>query len=186
MVRTFIAAELNPELQGKLMEDIRHLSLVAPRVNWSKRDNLHLTFRFLGDVKENDLQELFDALEDGLTGFTPFAMEIRGLGTFPHWRHPRVIWAGCGEGAEDAIRLAEAVENACVDLGYEPERRPFRPHLTLGRVKLPADADGLEAAVAKLGEPEYGYLDVDRLVVFMSTLRRTGAVYAPMFTIELR
>lgn len=185
MVRTFIAAELDGHIRKALEQDVRRLAITVPRVNWSRSENLHLTFRFLGDVKENDLQELFDAIESGVTGIEPFALEVRDIGVFPSWRQPRVVWAGCGAGAQDAIDLAAKIEDACVDLGYERERRLFRPHLTLGRVKLPADAVGLEEAVADLGEREYGFMDVDRVAVFMSSLRRTGPVYSPMFTVEL-
>lgn len=185
MIRTFIAVELDPDMKRSLARDVGLLSAAAPRVKWSRPDNLHLTLRFLGDVKENDLQELFDALQEGVSGLSPFAMAVEGLGVFPNWRHPRVVWAGCGEGADDAVRLADAVEEAVTGLGYERENRPFQPHFTLGRVKMPADADGLESAVERMGARKYGFLDVDEAVVFMSTLRRTGPVYSPMFRVRL-
>ncbi len=185
MIRTFIAVELSEELRSSLSRDMAKLKAAAPLVKWSSPDNLHLTLRFLGDVKENDLEELFDALREDVAGSGAFALEVKGIGCFPHWRHPRVIWAGCGEGSEDAVRLGETVEETCVSLGYERERRPFRPHLTLGRVKLPADADGLDRAAAAFEDKVYGFLDVDAVVVFMSTLRRTGPVYSPMARIDL-
>lgn len=186
MIRTFIAVELNPEIRLALDRDVAALRVFAPRVKWSRAENLHLTLRFLGDVKENDLEELFDALRECVAGFPPFAMEIRGVGAYPNWRHPRVVRAECGEGSGDAIALAGLIEDACVDLGYERERRPFNPHLTLGRVKLPVDAEGLAEAVAAGPERKvYGFLDVDAAVVFMSSLRRTGPVYSPMARIEL-
>lgn len=180
MIRTFIALEISDQVKNALLPDLRHCKIRAPRVKWSSPENLHLTLRFLGDVKENDLEELFEAIRLGVEGLEPFALEINGLGAFPNWRHPRVVWAGGGEGSDEAILLAERVEEACADLGYERERRPFRPHLTLGRVKLPADADGLEEAARDLDGKRYGYIDVDEVVVFMSTLRRTGPVYSPM------
>lgn len=184
MIRTFIAAEISSGVRSALVGDMVRFKAMAPLVKWVQPDNLHLTFRFLGDVKENDLEELFAALQDAVADIPPFALEVRGVGAFPNWRHPRVVWAGCGEGAEDAEALAAAVENACVDLGYEHEHRPFRPHFTLGRVKLPADAMGLES-LADDAEKVYGYVDVDAVVVFMSSLRRNGQVYAPMARIEL-
>lgn len=185
MIRTFIAVELPEEVRENLARQIGLFKNHAPLVKWSRPDNLHLTLRFLGDVKEPDLEELFDAMENAVDGIQPFALEVLGTGAFPNWRHPRVVWAGCGEGAEDAIALAEAVENACVDLGYEKEHRPFQPHLTLGRVKQPADAMGLSEAVRGLEKKEFGYVDVDAVVVFMSSLRRTGPVYSPMARFEL-
>ncbi len=186
MVRTFIAAEISQPVRESLSRDLERLKILAPRIQWSKSENLHLTLRFLGDVPEKDLEELFEALEDGMAEAEPFALEVTGVGVFPNWRHPRVIWAGCGEGADDAVALAGAVDDVCEELGYERERRPFRPHLTLGRVKLPADAEGLEKATAEMRDRLYGYMDVDAVVVFMSSLRRAGPVYSPMARIELR
>jgi 2''-5'' RNA ligase len=184
MIRTFIAAEISPAVKKGLTTDIARFKILAPRVKWAEPDNLHLTFRFLGDVKETDLEELFDALEDGVSHLEPFALEVKGVGAFPNWRHPRVVWAGAGEGVDDATFLTASVEEACVSLGYDRERRPFQPHFTLGRVKFPADADGLEDIAAD-PDKTYGFIDVDAVVVFMSTLRRTGPVYSPMARIEL-
>jgi 2''-5'' RNA ligase len=185
MIRTFIAAEIPPDVREELTSSIAGFKETAPFVKWSHPDNLHLTLRFLGDVKEGDLEELFDAVADAVAAVPPFALEVCGVGAFPNWRHPRIVWAGCGEGASDAVTLAGAVEEACVELGYEQERRPFRPHLTLGRVKQPADGIGLADAVAGFADRPYGYIDVDSVVVFMSSLRRTGPVYSPMARLPL-
>lgn len=180
MIRTFVAIELPETVRESLARQISSLKSHAPLVKWSRPDNLHLTLRFLGDVKESELDELFAALEDAVDGTQPFAVEVCGVGAFPNWRHPRVVWAGCGEGAEETSALADLVEAACANLGYERERRPFRPHFTLGRVKQPADAEGLSTATRGLEDRSFGYLDVDAVVVFMSSLRRTGPVYSPM------
>lgn len=186
MIRTFIAVDVNPETRAALARDLSFLKREAPRVKWSSVDNLHLTLKFLGDVKENDLDELFSALDEALTGFEPFVIAVGGIGVFPHWRTPRIVWAGCGDGADEATRLQRVIDRACADLGYEAERRPFQPHLTLGRVKLPADADGLREAVDSLGECAYGFIDADAVCVYMSELRRAGPVYSPMLRVDLR
>lgn len=185
MIRTFIAVEFPEPIKEKISRDIDLLRQAAPLVRWSQPENLHLTARFLGDVKENDLEELFDAVEDAVAEIEPFVLEICGVGAFPNWRYPRVIWAGVKEGAEEAKHLAGLVESACMELGYEKERRPFRPHLTLGRVKEPAHAFGLHTAAHMMEEKEFGIVDVDEIVVFMSTLRRTGPVYSPMVRLPL-
>ena len=185
MIRTFIAAEVSSTVKDRLARQVELFKAAAPLVKWAKPDNFHLTFRFLGDVKESDLEELFDAMDSAVLDIPAFALEVAGVGAFPNWRHPRVVWAGCGEGAEEALRLGQAVEDACVGLGYERERRPFKPHFTLGRVKQPADALGLEEAVAGAGNKRFGYIDVDAVVIFMSSLRRTGPVYSPMARFEL-
>ncbi len=185
MIRTFIGCGISEKLRERLGREMLRLRAAAPLVAWVKPENVHLTLKFLGDVKEDDLQELFDALAEEATGSGPFSLEVRGVGAFPNWRNPRVVWAGIGEGAEEAVGLAEMVEGVCVDLGYEAEGRVFRPHLTLGRVKRPADGYGLEEVARGLESVEFGHIDVDEVVVFMSSLRRTGPVYSPMARFEL-
>ena len=185
MIRTFVAVEIPSDVREGLERDMEALRRSAPRVKWSRGDNLHLTLAFLGDVSENDLGELFEALREDLVQMPPFALEIAGIGVFPHWGRPRVVWAGCGDGSDDAGQLGALVERICADLGYDLERRPFRPHITLGRVKFPEDVSHLREEAQHLAGKSYGFMDMDRISVFMSRLRRTGPVYAPMAAIGL-
>ncbi len=185
MIRTFIGCGISDKLRERLGREIARLREAAPLVAWVKPENVHLTLKFLGDVKEDDLEELFAELAEAARTFGPFSLEVAGVGAFPNWRNPRVVWAGIGEGAEEAVELAEVVEEVCVDLGYEPEGRVYRPHLTLGRVKRPADGYGLEGVARGSEGVAFGHIDVDELVVFMSSLRRTGPVYSPMARFEL-
>lgn len=180
MIRTFIAIELAEQVRQKIDRETEGLRRAAPLVKWSHKDNLHVTLRFLGNVKENDLEELFDAVEEAVEKVEPFTVALRGVGAFPNWRYPRVVWAGIKDGAEETIELAGYVEEGCVEIGYEREKRAFRPHLTLGRVKEPGHGHGLNEAAGILGEASFGIVDVDEVVVFMSSLRRTGPVYSPM------
>ena len=186
MIRTFIAAEINEEVKQALVSDLKQLKNAAPRVKWVKPESLHLTFKFLGDVEENDLAELFAAIGEAAAVFTPFAVAVAEIGAFPNWKTPRVVWAGCEDGSEELQEVFAAVENACYSLGYPEEAKPYNPHLTLGRIKLPADSQGLLPAVEKLGKREYGYIDIDEIIVFMSDLCRGGPVYAPMFRAKLK
>lgn len=185
MIRTFIAVPVTEEVESALVADMRILRQAAPRVRWVETCGMHLTLKFLGDVAEPDLEELFDAVREAAAELTAFAVEMSDLGVFPHWGSPRVVWAGCGEGGDDLRLLARRVEDACEDLGYPREVRPFAPHLTLGRIKLPADAHGLQSAVNTIENQNYGFLDVDEAVVYMSELRRSGPVYSPMFRAPL-
>lgn len=185
MIRVFIAAEIPERLRDRLWRDVSDLRGVAARLGWTSRENLHLTLRFLGDVKEKDIDRLFPALGEAVAGLMPFALEVSGIGCFPNWRHPRVIWAGCGEGADNAVHLARTVEDACVGLGYAPESRAFRPHFTLARAARPEDARGLEAAVEPLREKSYGFMDVDAVAVFMSEFRRGRPIHSRMARLQL-
>lgn len=185
MIRTFIAVEISDPMRRKIARDMAIMKETAPLIQWAHPENLHLTLKFLGDVKENDLEELFDAVADAVENFEPFTIELRGVGAFPNWRYPRVVWAGTAEGSQEAKELAGEVEAACVGVGYERERRAWRPHLTLGRVKEPGHAQGLPEVAGMMEEKSFGLIDVDEVVVFMSSLRRTGPVYSPMARFSL-
>jgi len=185
MPRIFIALELGEETRRELARQTEELAVLCPRVRWVDSGTLHLTLKFIGEVPPHELPDLFGAVAGAAAPLEPFAIDICGLGVFPGWRAPKTVWAGAGDGAEEFADLAEAVDGACAGLGYPPETRLPTPHITLGRVRLPADAEGLAEAVESVGCEEYGVVDADAAVVFMSELRRGGPVYAPMFRAPL-
>ncbi|MDR0363246.1 MAG: RNA 2',3'-cyclic phosphodiesterase [Planctomycetota bacterium] len=185
MIRSFIGVEIADGVRKAIADDLRALKAVAPRVKWVKPDNFHLTLKFLGDVRENDLKELFDALDAALGGRGGFVIGMKGVFALPNRRCPRVVAVGVDDGADEMIALNSLVEETCARLGYPVEKRPYRPHITLGRVKLPDDAQGLPEAVGMLGDSSYGFSDVDEAVVFMSELRRSGPVHSSMLHIGL-
>ena len=184
-MRTFVAVPVNDAVRGKLSGMLTLLSAAAPRVRWVRPENLHITLKFLGDVPPQDLDELFSALTDAITETAPFTLEVAGLGAFPRVSAPRVAWAGIGEGAEELSALAGKTETACAALGYEPEARPYRPHLTLGRARIPSDMADAAALLTKCAKDSFGVIDVDEAVVYMSELRKSGPVYSPMARIPL-
>lgn len=106
-----------------------------PRVVWVAPASLHLTLRFLGEVADADVPALRDALADPFE-LPPFAVEWRGLGAFPLAKHPKALWMGVVSGAASLGRL-EAEVSRRLGSAIEPEVHPFRPHVTLGRVKAP-------------------------------------------------
>jgi 2'-5' RNA ligase len=119
-------------------------------VRWVRPEGLHLTVKFLGEVDPSRLEEIGGALEAATARTPRLPLVLREIGAFPHWRRPRVLWAGLE--ADPAIELlVHRVESGCAALGFAIEGRPFRPHVTLGRLRegaaLPPDAaPRLEAA----------------------------------------
>ena len=180
MIRTFIGLELDNPCREALARETDRLRRNAPKVRWVRPENLHLTLAFIGAVPTADLGELFQAV-DGVAGSSaPFSLELIGLGCYPDLRRPRIVWAGCGEGREPLIRLAGAVQDALARLGYPRERRAYSPHLTMGRVKRPRDAEAALPLIQESEDTEYGLVDIQSVVVFMSELKRSGAEYSPM------
>jgi len=151
-------------------------------MGWTRQGNWHLTLKFLGDVDPARL----DGLKAALAGvrFAPFALRGAGGGFFPPARagrpaEPRVLWVGLGAGAEQASRLAAAVEDALEPLGFAREARPFSPHLTLARVKR-AGRDDWGELVAALNATAWPEIQLDRFALWRSELGQGGPTYTPL------
>jgi 2'-5' RNA ligase len=130
-VRAFVAVGI-PDLQReRLAPYLAACAALAPDFRWVAPDSLHLTLRFLGAVDRRRL----DRLGSRLRGFTlePFTIAFGGAGSFGRGGAVRVLWLGLAAGSEELARLAAAVEARCTAEGFEPEARPYNPHLTLAR-----------------------------------------------------
>jgi 2'-5' RNA ligase len=133
-VRTFVAVFPPPEVREALFRAARDLPasrdfrLIGPV-------KLHLTLKFLGDVAEDELGRLTRALKPLREGQEPFEVSTSGFGAFPSEKRARILWAGIGEGSERLRAVAQRVEDLLEPAGFERERRPYMPHLTLGRAR---------------------------------------------------
>lgn len=186
MIRTFIAVEVSPEVRKALGAQIHDLKAHFPKINWVKPDNLHLTLKFIGNIAPDDLPDIFAVTEEAVAEIAGFSLEVCGAGAFPDLIHPRVMYAECTQGREEATQLAEAVEGALAPLGYLPDGRKYAPHLTLGRIKKPSDALGIENHAQELAQARFGVIEVEEVVVFMSELKKHGARHTPMQRIRLK
>ena len=185
MIRTFIGIELEPEMRADISQEISYLHGHFPKVRWVRPENLHLTLKFVGTIKPNELSDVFTATEDALADCDPFSLQLSGLGAYPDAIYPRTIWAGCAMGRDRLQLLAKNIEDELATLGYPPERRPYSPHLTLGRVKQPSFARGIEEYIEDGKQMDFGACDISEVVVYMSELKKDGAIYSPMHHIKL-
>jgi len=145
--RVFVAAPLPDEASAavaELVERVRAEGVPGGGrdVRWVRLDGLHLTLRFLGPTLEDRVDEARMAVREAATGVRPFDLTLGGAGTFPTGAHPRALWLGVRDGAEELASLAAGVDRALVARGWPAEMRPFRAHLTLAR------ADGVSAGAA--------------------------------------
>ncbi|MEK7328639.1 MAG: RNA 2',3'-cyclic phosphodiesterase [Chloroflexota bacterium] len=191
LVRGFIAIELSPALRGRLKNIIAILRQATPpkAVSWVMADNIHLTLKFLGDIPEKDIPPISVALTEAASTVEPFSFSVSGLGCFPNFKRPRVLWAGIEpSSAKAVVGLQAAIEARLTPLGYPPEDRAFSPHLTLGRVRReahPAEAAKAGEAVRAQSRIELGSAFVDAVTLMKSDLRPGGPVYTPLFTATL-
>ena len=189
-IRTFIAIELEPPLLDALERVQTQLRQGegGRAGRWVKRDNIHLTLKFLGDVPVGQLESLHQAVARACEGFSPFVLTVTDLDCLPSLRRPRVICVDVQEETGQLVRLQQAVERELNLLGFPAERRRFKPHLTLGRVRRHAtrwETEALAKSVATYRSGDRARMRVDRVSVVRSDLTPGGAIYARLFEAPL-
>jgi RNA 2',3'-cyclic 3'-phosphodiesterase len=178
-VRTFIAIFPPPELREEVLAKARRLTLRG-RVRWSRPENIHLTLKFLGDVREEVLTSLCAALEEVCERHAAFDARLAGFGAFPSARRAQILWAGIGVGSDELRSLTTDLDAALALLGFEREKRPYTPHLTLGRAR------GRPASFEPPPEEYLGEFRVRRVELMESTLTPEGAVYRTVRAFALK
>jgi 2'-5' RNA ligase len=132
-LRLFVAFELPDEVRAAMRRRLGRLRSLLPQARWVDPDQAHLTLAFLGHHPEERLGFLADALRPVFGRYPPLAMRLHGGGTFPQGRPARVAWVGV-RGPSELQPLQKDVADAAADaLDWEPEKRPFHPHVTLTR-----------------------------------------------------
>jgi 2'-5' RNA ligase len=184
-LRLFVAINLPASVRDAVYADAGPLRSVAPRVKWVAPASLHVTLKFLGSQDDAMLPALERALADVASRHAAVDVETRRLGAFPNFRRPRVVWVGMtGAGALGGI--ARDVDRSLASLGIPSETRPFRAHLTLGRVKddmTPSDAQAL-ADVAGAGVPPRGFA-IRTIDLMQSELGPGGSKYSVVAAVPL-
>lgn len=171
-VRLFIAIEIPDDLKKALA----HLRTDIPGARWVPPEQIHLTLAFLGDVEETVAERLKGELSH--IRILPFKLRLAGTGCFPDRRRPRVLWVGL-EPEPRLHDLAAAVHAALLACGIPQEERPFSPHITLARLKLPASR---EVPLFLSQEPHRTLppFPVHEFILFQSRLTSAGAVHSPI------
>ena len=181
MIRTFIAIDLPPEIRETLEAFGKKLQKADAPVSWVKGDRMHLTLKFLGDVAPELIDSIRNAMVEVSRRASPLRLKPLGCGAFPSIKQMRVVWVGLHGDFEPLRKLQQEVEKAMIPLGFEPEGRSFKPHLTLGRVKGKHRLERLQEFLMSNQSFEAEAFDVTELVLYKSELRPEGARYTPLF-----
>ena len=178
-LRTFIAVEISREVREKTDTLVGLLARAAATVNWVEPENRHWTLQFLGDVDVNRTHVVCKAVAAATEGVAPFELQALGAGAFPSAARPRTLWIGAGQGRDQLIALQNGIEESLSELGFARERRPYQPHLTLGRTQLrQGRLDELRERIEQHADFDAGQSMVKQAVVFSSELGRNGPVYS--------
>lgn len=175
-MRAFIAVDLDPALKAAVQDLIRALEGTRAEVRWTKPGGYHLTLKFLGEIDEPTVERVKAVLRAAASRHKAFPLRLHGTGAFPGERGPRVLWLGIEAGPE-LTALQSDLEAALEAEGFLREGRPFKPHLTLGRVKGPDRLDKVMAELAKHADDDLGGMTAVKVALFESRLRPDGAEY---------
>ena len=182
-IRSFIAIELPEEITETIRKIAAGFRRYKLNIRWVRPENVHLTLKFLGEISQDDVEPITDALMAAAERTGAIRLMAQGIGVFPGIKRPRVVWIGVGG---DVVPLREF--QLCIEQGLEPfgfprEKRPFRAHLTVGRVKGNLDKNILLQAIERLGHLETDPFTARSVVLFRSDLRKTGAVYTKLMEV---
>jgi RNA 2',3'-cyclic 3'-phosphodiesterase len=184
-LRCFIALEIPKEIQDSLVKVINLAQLIPTNGFRPVRTGMiHITLKFLGDTPQSIIPEIKQILSQIAVTQPTFQLQIRGIGAFPSWDHPRIIWAGLTYPPE-LQALTTQVNNQIEPVGYPIDNRPFSPHLTLARVSEGADITRVKQSIAVLRQNSnmiFGNITIAKITLFESTLQRGGSIYTPLST----
>jgi len=190
MTRAFVAVLLDDTTRAAVADEVVRLRPLTKAVAWVPAENLHLTLTFLGEQADARLAEAALAIDEAAATVERFSLALHGVGGFPGMERPRILWVGMAEGALPLRTLRARVENALGQRAFSPDARPWHPHLTIGRIFDPRrwrrdTSPTLHAAIARMTTMSFGTLEVSRVSLMRSDLRRSGAQYSELYSVEL-
>ncbi len=166
-MRIFTAIEIPEEAKVSIQKIISKIATMAI-CKWVKKENLHITLKFFGEVESSVPIE--EALSKICEELQPFNISLSGLGAFPSKSRVKVLWVGVEEGKEKITELYKKIDDSCEPLGFREKRKDFTPHITIGRVKK-----------GKLIFPDidfsYPEFTANKITLFESILTPSGPIY---------
>lgn len=179
MKRLFIAAKI--EAGPDLIRTVSTFKAVlgGENIKWTDMSNSHLTLAFLGDTEEERIRPLSIMLNGRCTGSGKFSFLLKGAGIFKSLRDPRVIWIGI-DLPDNLLKLNQSISAGLKESGFRVEDRPFRPHLTIGRIKYLKSNDNLKNLIEKYRDAEIQRVDTKEVILYESILMPTGPLYKPL------
>lgn len=184
-MRTFIAVDLDSKIKDSLLDLISRLSRKGADVRWVKKQGMHITLKFLGEIPETKIPNIRNSIQRACDAQRSFSLSFQGTGSFPpQHKFPRVLWAGI-EQSHSLSELHETIEDELEKLDFPRERRRFQPHLTLGRVKSNKNISAVLEELNDHRESNFGSMHVQRVTFFKSTLKPSGAEYDVLSDFQL-
>ena len=187
--RLFIAINIPEAVKAEMEKAQAELRRALPQgcARWTKREQFHLTLKFLGSVDAHRVEALAGAIRGACQGFTSLRLRAERIGCFPDLRFPRVVWAWVHDRQEQLPRLQQAIETATRDFTAEAPEEKFIGHMTLGRTRgiKRREAGVLAKAVAGMVETAFGEWIADRIEIMRSETSPQGARHSVLGSVRL-
>ncbi len=177
MYRLFVAVDLPEEIR----EELSAICFGLPGAKWVKKEQIHITLKFIGEVDGGLFRDIRESLAD-VKG-EPFSLQVRGTGCFPPGKKPHVLWAGL-EKSDELHQLQKRVDNRLKPLGIEPEKRKFSPHITLARLRK-TPVNRVSQFLAGHSLFALSSFEVREFHLYSSTLNSEGAIHQVQATYPL-
>ena len=187
-MRCFIAIDIDEQIK-KLLSDLQQqlqskADINNDAVKWVRREAMHLTLKFLGEVKDKNIAEVCNIAKEIASRHEGFELDIESVGYFGG-SSARVLWVGTGDGGDHLYRLANDLEQRLAAAGWPEEKRDFAGHLTLCRIKNSSAGVRLAQVSSDYKDFKVGTVSVDSVSVYHSQLRSTGPVYTVLGNYKL-
>ena len=176
-MRCFVAIDIDQDVRAglkSLQGRIRRSGFDEPAVKWVRTEQIHLTLKFLGEIKDKDLVEVCQIVEEVASAGAKFSFTVKGVGVFGS--PAKVLWAGI-EQNEYLLRLQKELNNRLAEVGFSADRRGFSAHLTLCRIKNASAGRKMAQIATEYGDLEIGSTTVDSICVYKSELTKRGPDY---------
>lgn len=183
-IRCFVAIEIPESIQNVFVEMQNALKSKINNASWVKLGNFHLTLRFLGDVKNEDIDEISNTIEGVALNHQPIRLDFGGIGAFPNLTRPNVLWVGLKIGRTPVTTLGVKLNKAMFKLDFKDERR-FHPHVTLARLKNRVSLASSMTLFEKFDTLQNAFLTVNEILLVRSELQPSGAIYTPIKRFKL-
>ncbi len=184
-MRAFVGIGLPEPCRAAIDRALSAFRKDSGRIAWVRERNLHVTLKFLGEIRPDQVDGLAALLADAAAGVPPFDVDVTGAGAFPTLRAPRVLWIGIREPLELVGKLQQNIETALSRSGFPREDRPFHPHVTAGRVKGALPPGWGDRFVGALSGIRFGSARVESFQLYDSRLSPAGATYTVVREIPL-
>ena len=188
-MRVFVAVDIGDAVRREAARVVSALQMkleaakTPPKVVWVKPAALHVTIRFLGEMKPDEVERIKPLLADPIA-MAPFEVQWRGIGTFPNNRHPRALWLGVIKGAAQLAAIEAEISKRLTGAAVEIDDRALLPHLTLGRVKMAGG--GIDwPKVLQSAEVKNAVSFIDRVTLYQSKLSQYGPHYTEIVSAAL-